>query len=74
MKTKKLKRLVSWVFIVNILITIPFAVSATPPRLPKQHYRSYSESYKSQIGLYEKTDNERIEEYRNDMKMDLIMF
>ena len=64
MKVKKLNRFVSSVFIVNMLITMPFAASAIPPQSPKKHYRSYSESYRGQIGLDEITDNKRMEEYK----------
>ena len=64
MKVKKLNRFVSLVFIVNMLITMPFAASATPPQSTKKHYRSYSESYIGQIGLEEITDTKRMEEYK----------
>lgn len=65
MKMKIWKRVFSFVFIINMLITTPFIVSATPPKTSKKHYHSYSEGgNRIEINLGRIIYNNKVEEYK----------
>ncbi len=65
MKTKILKRVFSFVFTMNMLLTVSFVASAAPPKTSKKHCHSYSMGCdKNEMSLGRIIYNNKAEEYK----------